>query len=244
MQIMTNAIMLLKALTIAFIPVLMIQGIRVKNNILHLNEPVGPRDGLSGSGKPLSILILGDSAAAGVGVIHQDDALLGQLIDALQAQYEITWKLHAKTGHRTSQVIKSLDDLVEQHFDIVLTSVGVNDVTKFMSANVWIKKQQKLYAELMKKFSPKLIIATGVPPMELFQALPNPLAWLFGQYAKRMNQQLKKMVVQTANMDWIEYDIEKYRALELDMAEDGFHPSKEIYTLWAEQVADKIRLKF
>lgn len=236
--------MFLRALTIAFIPILIIQGIRVRTNILHLDEPVGAREGQTGSGKPLSILILGDSAAAGVGVIHQDDALLGQLIYVLQTQYEITWKLHAKTGRSTLQVINSLNDLAEQRFDIVLTSVGVNDVTKLMSANVWIKKQQKLYEEVMKKFNPKLIIATGVPPMDLFPALPNPLAWLFGQYAERMNQQLKKMVLQTTNMDWIEYDIEKYQALELDMAEDGFHPSKEVYTLWAEQVANKIRLNF
>jgi lysophospholipase L1-like esterase len=28
------------------------------------------------------------------------------------------------------------------------------------------------------------------------------------------------------------------------MAADGFHPSKEIYALWAEQIAEKIRKMF
>lgn len=236
--------MLLKALTFSLIPVLIIQGHRIKKNTLHLAEPAGAREGESGSGKPLSILILGDSAAAGVGVGHQDDALLGQVVTALQDQYQITWALHAKTGHNTSQVIRSLNDFPEQHVDVVLTSVGVNDVTQFMSANVWIKKQQKLYNDILEKFSPKLVIAAGVPPMNLFPALPNPLAWLFGQYAKKMNQQLTKLVNQIPNMDWIEYDIELYQALNLEMAEDGFHPSKDVYTLWAEQVVEKIRLKF
>lgn len=236
--------MLLKTLTIALIPALIIQGKRVKKNTLRLDEPLGDRQGQGGKGKPLSILILGDSAAAGVGVEHQDDALLGQVINTLQDQYKITWNLHAKTGYSTSQVIYSLENLSQQHYDVVITSVGVNDVTKLMPAHIWIKKQEKLYAEIFKKFSPQLVIAAGVPPMNLFPALPNPLAWLFGQYAKNMNQQLKKLVDRNHSLDWIEYDIQKYQALNLEMAKDGFHPSKEVYRLWAEQIADKIRLNF
>lgn len=236
--------MLLKAITFALIPALIIQGNRIKKSTLRLDEPIGDRQGRNGLGNPLSILILGDSAAAGVGVSHQNDALLGKLVTALQDQYQVTWALHAKTGHSTSQVIRSLKDFPEQHFDVVLTSVGVNDVTKLMSANVWIKQQQKLYANISEKFNPQLVIATGVPPMHLFPALPNPLAWLLGQYAKKMNIQLEKMVAQKPNMDWIEYDIQTYQTLNLTMAKDGFHPSKDIYELWAEQVVEKIRLKF
>lgn len=31
-------------------------------------------------------------------------------------------------------------------------------------------------------------------------------------------------------MQWIEYDLKKYQSLNLEMAADGFHPSKEIYS--------------
>ena len=96
---------------------------------------------------------------------------------------------------------------------MVVTSVGVNDVTKLMPADVWIKKQEQFYGKIQQKFNPKLVIAAGVPPMNMFPALPNPLAWLFGQYAKHMNQQLEKFVNKQINMQWIEYDIEKYRAM-------------------------------
>lgn len=89
-----------------------------------------------------------------------------------------------------------------------------------------------------------MVIAAGVPPMNLFPALTNPLRWLFGQYAKKMNQQLAKMVAKSSNMDWLEYNIKQYQALNLEMAEDGFHPSKAVYQLWAKQVADKILQKF
>ncbi|MGE8537977.1 MAG: SGNH/GDSL hydrolase family protein [Acinetobacter sp.] len=236
--------MLLKAATIALIPALVIQGNRVKKNTLKLPEPQGKRQGRTGKGKKLSLLILGDSAAAGVGVEHQDDALLGAILHELKNDFEIDWKLQAKTGDTSSKVIRALDQMEVQHYDVIITSVGVNDVTKLMPADVWIQKQKKLYAMIQQKFSPELIIAAGVPPMNMFPALPNPLAWLFGQYAKKMNQQLARFVEDQANMQWIEYNIEKYRAMNLQMAADGFHPSKEVYTLWGQEVASKIRQKF
>src|SRR5690606_10937431 len=236
--------MLLKAATIALIPALVIQGNRVKKNTLKLPEPQGKRQGRTGIGKKLSLLILGDSAAAGVGVEHQDDALLGAILHELKNDFEIDWKLQAKTGDTSSKVIHALDQIEVQHYDVIVTSVGVNDVTKLIPVEVWIQKQEQLYSKIQQKFSLKLIIAPGVPPMNMFPALPNPLAWLFGQYAKQMNQQLENFVNQQVNMQWIEYDIEKYRAMNLQMAADGFHPSKEVYTLWGQEVAGKIRKTF
>ena len=236
--------MFLKISTIALIPSLIIQGHAVKKNILRLPEPEGNRQGIIGTGKALSILILGDSAAAGVGVQIQEDALLGAVLNQLKDQYKISYMLEAKTGHSTGQVIKTAKMMSAQHFDVVITSVGVNDITKLTPPKNWIKKQQQLYAEINQKFTPELIIASGVPPMNMFQALPNPLAWLFGQYAKAMNETLDKFVQQHANMQWIEYDLEQFKLLNLEMAADGFHPSKEIYTLWGQQMADKIRQMF
>lgn len=42
-------------------------------------------------------------------------------------------------------------------------------------------------------------------------------------------------------MDWIEYDIAQYQQMQLEMAEDGFHPSKEIYQIWGKEVTLKIK---
>lgn len=233
--------MLLKAATIALIPALVIQGRRVKKNTPRLPEPEGLREGQTGTGKPVSILIVGDSAAAGVGVDTQQDALLGSVIDALKMDYAIDWKLHAKSGDGTGRIIKNIQSLQNRHYDVVLTSVGVNDVTKLMPTKVWMKKQHDLYRLIQQKFSPELVIAAGVPPMQMFPALPNPLSWLFGQYAKQMNAELAKLVKARANMQWIEYDMQKYQTLNLDMAVDGFHPSKEIYQIWGQTAAEMIR---
>ena len=236
--------MWLRTATLALIPALVIQGSRVKKNTIRLPEAEGAREGITGQGQTLSLLILGDSAAAGVGVAHQNDALLGAVISALQHQYQVDWRLEAQSGDTTSQVIQKTKKLVNQKYDVVVTSVGVNDVTRLMSAQTWIKQQQHFYQLIQAKFQPELIIATGVPPMHLFPALPNPLSWLFGQYAKQMNLQLEKMIVQQEDMQWIEYDIQKYQSMDLEMAKDGFHPSKEIYQIWGKDVADRILERF
>ncbi|AVH48583.1 MULTISPECIES: SGNH/GDSL hydrolase family protein [Acinetobacter] len=236
--------MWLRAATLALFPALLIQGNRVKKNTIRLPEAEGEREGITGQGQTLSLLILGDSAAAGVGVAHQNDALLGAVVSALQHQYQVHWRLQAQSGDTTSQLIKKIKKMVNQKYDVVVTSVGVNDVTRLMSARTWIKQQQQFYQLIQAKFQPELIIATGVPPMHLFPALPNPLSWLFGQYAKQMNLQLKKMIAQQKDMQWIEYDIQKYQSMNLEMAKDGFHPSKEIYQIWGKEVAEMILERF
>jgi len=232
--------MWLRTATLALFPALLIQGNRVKKNTIRLPEAEGARDGITGQGQTLTLLILGDSAAAGVGVAHQNDALLGAVVSALQHQYQVHWRLEAQSGDTTSQVIQKTQKMVNQKYDVVVTSVGVNDVTRLMSARTWIKQQQQFYQLIQAKFQPELIIATGVPPMHLFPALPNPLSWLFGQYAKQMNFQLEKMIAKQKDMQWIEYDIQKYQSMNLEMAKDGFHPSKEIYQIWGKEVADRI----
>ena len=236
--------MWLRTATLALFPALLIQGNRVKKNTIRLSEAEGARDGITGQGQTLSLLILGDSAAAGVGVAHQNDALLGAVVSALQHQYQVHWRLEAQSGDTTSQVIQKTQKMVNQKYDVVVTSVGVNDVTRLMSARTWIKQQQQFYQLIQAKFQPELIIATGVPPMHLFPALPNPLSWLFGQYAKQMNLQLEKIVSEQKDMQWIEYDIQKYHSMNLEMAKDGFHPSKEIYQIWGKEVADRILERF
>lgn len=234
----------LKLASIALLPLLVLQGQRVKRNTLRLAEPEGARQGCIGQGRPLSILIVGDSAAAGVGVEQQDQALLGQLLACLQDHYQVTYQLHAKTGRTTAQLIRAVQALSIQKVDVVITSVGVNDVTRLMPVSLWMQQQKRLYAVIQNKFNPQLILAASVPPMHLFPALPQPMAWLLGEYAKQMNQQLQAYVHSQSKMLYLDYDLEQYQAMNLTMAKDGFHPSQEIYAFWARAMAEKIQMQF
>ena len=236
--------MLLKISTIVLVPALILQGYRVKKNTPRLAEPQGLRKGVIGQGKALSILILGDSAAAGVGVEDQREALLGCLLDELTSNFEVTYQLEAKTGDSTLEILQRTKQLDNQQFDVVITSVGVNDVTKLISPQKWIQQQKGLYTEIEAKFLPKMILVTGVPPMNLFPALPNPLGWLFGQYSSAMNQKLAQFIENKINYQLIRFDLAHFKTLNLQMARDGFHPSQEIYQIWAKQISQCIFKKF
>jgi len=221
--------MWLKITTFALLPIVAIQGIKVRKNTPRLPEASGERDGVIGSGKPLSLLILGDSAA---------------IITELGNEFTLTWKLQAQTGNTTQQVIQAAKQISDQQYDIVITSTGVNDVTKFTSARSWLKQQKQLFADIQNRFKPKLIIVSGVPPMQHFPALPYPLAWLFGKYAAQMNQVLQQWLMPQDKFKFIKYDIKEFQALNLPMASDGFHPSKEIYAIWGQKVAFLVRETF
>ncbi|WP_151749340.1 SGNH/GDSL hydrolase family protein [Acinetobacter seifertii] len=236
--------MWLKLSTLLLLPVLFVQGSKVRKNTPRLLEPKGEREGSIGQGKPLSLLILGDSAAAGVGVETQNDALSGAIIQELQNEFFLQWKLHAKTGDTTRQVFHALQHLEERKYDVIVTSIGVNDVTELTSAKSWIQQQKQLFEHIQKRFQPKLIIVSGVPPMQHFPALPNPLAWLFGQYAEQMNQKLQQWLAPQSQFKFLQYDIETFQAMNLSMASDGFHPSKEVYEIWGRQIAALVRQSF
>ena len=232
--------MWLKITTFALLPIIAIQGIKVRKNTPRLPEASGDREGVVGSGKPLSLLIIGDSAAAGVGVATQKDALSGAIITELYSEFTLTWKLQAQTGDTTQQVIQAAKQISDQQYDIVVTSIGVNDVTKFTSAKSWLKQQKQLFIDIQNRFNPKLIIVSGVPPMQHFPAL----AWLFGKYAAQMNQVLQQWLMPQDKFKFIQYDIKEFQALNLPMASDGFHPSREIYAIWGQKVAFLVRETF
>ena len=68
---------------LALSPLLLAQGVYVRRVTPRLPEAPGSRSGVAGGGPSLKLLILGDSAAAGVGAASQDEALAGQLAVAL-----------------------------------------------------------------------------------------------------------------------------------------------------------------
>ncbi|WP_197481503.1 SGNH/GDSL hydrolase family protein, partial [Oleiphilus sp. HI0086] len=152
-------------LTLALSPILVPQGIYTKKVTPKLPEPEGSREGILGNGEPLRILILGDSAAAGVGVDSQNDALLGQLVSKLSQYRAIEWRLLAETGLKTSEMLERLHALEAFKTDVVITSLGVNDITGGTRLKHWLEQQRELKLLLQDKFQARHIFLSSVPPM-------------------------------------------------------------------------------
>jgi len=223
-------------------PVLIFQGKYVRKNTLRLPEASGQRKGIQGSGETkIRILILGDSAAAGVGIDRQANALSGQILICFGHGYKIEWELIAKTGSTTAMTLDYLESLPPNVFDVVITSLGVNDVKAGIARDLWMGQQKKLIDLLREKFQVKRFLISAVPPMELFPALPWPLKSYLGLCAGRMNGALRNWLKDQADSELLEFNLPFDKVL---MAEDGFHPGQRLHTIWGREISQRIKLHF
>lgn len=253
-------------------PLLLIQGRLVRKNIPILAEATGGRSGRLGEGRPLSVLVVGDSAAAGVGVETQEDALSGCLTRILAQKYCVDWSLVAKSGNTTEDLIETLqgrpfqadslsvdsseasflDDYSPQDknidgnslndnggpdIDVVLVSLGVNDLLSPIRESHWIAQQVRLITLLKSKFAAKHILMTAVPPMHCFPALPQPLRWFLGLRASEFNRKLVSLIELESECELV---IIPLMPIASDMASDGFHPGADVYRLWGGTAAKAI----
>lgn len=215
-------------------PILLPQGLHVRRVTPRLPEPPGPRAGRAGEGAPLRLLVAGDSAAAGVGAASQDEALAGRLVAELSARRALEWRLEARTGYTTADALDHLATLPADRFDVVVLSLGVNDVTRGTGRARWLARQAALADLLRARFAPRALLFTALPPMHLFPALPQPLRWYLGARARDFNAVLAEWIPRQPGCHLVTPDFRQDLA---DIASDGFHPGPAAYTAWATRVA-------
>lgn len=226
-------------ISVLLIPILLLQGIWARFNTVKLPEALGERTGHCGNGDSISLLIVGDSAAAGVGANLQQEALVGQLSSTLAIKKQIQWKLVAKSGLTSTDIVKELELLPAQKFDLILVSVGVNDVTHFTKQAHWVNNIHAIVTLLNSKFGADDVILSSIPPMHLFTALPQPLRWWLGMRAKKLNT---LMATAVENSNKCSVLTVKLPFSPEYLAKDGFHPSTKAYKVWADQAAEMFTL--
>jgi len=220
--------------------VLLIQGLWVRWKTPRLPEPVTSKQGLVGAGPELSLLLIGDSSAAGVGAETAEASLLGQLINLLSQDHRLRYHMLAETGKTTAQTIDDIKALPAQKFDVVISALGVNDVTSQVSIKTWCEQQLDLIQLLKQKFTPQQIIMSGLPPVRDFPALPWPLNSYMGTYADQLDRAL--LAITEADSTVTFHSLRNYPDEAL-CASDGFHPGPEVYRLWAMYLVDIISTK-
>lgn len=218
-------------------PWMLFKGLRIKRKALILPEAAGPREGCSGKGSDLRVLIVGDSSGAGVGVADQKDALSGQLVAALEKTHRVGWKLVAKTGATTKSATVLLGSEPSTAYDVAVLALGVNDVAQLLFVSRWRARQSQLRNQLRARFKVRKIFVTAVPPLQHFPVLPSLLQWVLGAHAARMNDALQEDIVNDADTHLVTIDLPFTPDA---MASDGFHPSARTYALWGQIMADEI----
>ena len=234
---------------LALWPALLVQGRRVRASALRLPEAIGERHGVVGDGPVrLRVLIVGDSSAAGVGVETQAEALSGQLAQALaeRSGAAVGWQLVAQSGHTTREACDALREARLAPADLLVTAVGVNDVTGQTRPSRFLRTLDELHAVAVARAGISHAWHCGLPPMGRFPLLPQPLRWVLGRDAAALDHALARHLA--GQPQRLHLPLPAPPATEAGdggiapgwIAADGFHPGPLGYRQWGRQVAHAI----
>ena len=221
-------------------PFVLPQAIRLRQNAPRFPGAGGPKEGSAGAGAPLKLLAVGDSIIAGVGATRLSRALVGQTAAQLADRLEcrIDWTARGSIGADSNKVLHRLvPRLPGSDADIIILSVGVNDVTGLTPVARWKRNMGHLLAALHHHSPGAIIAVAGVPPLKGFPLLPQPLRALFGLRGKTFDNAARKMVSRYPRAVYVPLDFDptpdKFSA-------DGYHPSEASYKMFGRIMADRI----
>jgi lysophospholipase L1-like esterase len=178
---------------------------------------------------------LGDSVTAGDGLRGPDETVTTRLAERLDA----SWVVRARSGLTSRGIARLLDNQVASDdvaaADVVVVSVGVNDLMRLKPLAWWRRDLGALLARITSLTSGQVVLL-GMPPVRTFPRLPRVLAVPLGARAARM--------------DRVGVDVAcRYGVLHLPLpprllepagafADDGFHPSAQSHDVLARLVAE------
>jgi lysophospholipase L1-like esterase len=228
-------------IALPMLPFLIAQGRHTRRITPRLPEATGPCSGVVGNthgAPPISLLTVGESPVAGVGVATHEEGISGQFAQALSAcsKRPVAWRACGKNGVTVREAIEQVLPMIpQQPVDIALVAFGVNDTTAFHSVARWRADLHDLLAALELRCAPRLVLLSGVPLLAHFPALPQPLRWVMGLKAQALDATARELATALPHT--------RYVPLALDptdpgmMARDGYHPSAQGCTAWAQLLA-------
>jgi len=221
------------------LPLSALQGLWLRRTAIRLPEAMGDRTGVCGQGSKIQLLAIGDSIIAGVGTVTMERSLPVHFAQALAQSRNccVRWQVEANNGADIRQLRQRLGMLESgQKADVILVSIGVNDVTGLSSCRHWRYQLNALIADLKEKWPKAGVLFTGLPPMERFPLLPQPLRFTLGIRASDLDLIASEIISSQEKMLHIPTDT---KPQEQEFCEDGFHPSAEICQSWAKELAQR-----
>ena len=221
----------------AMLPVYAWQGSQVRGRTHRMPPPLSNgRLDLSGTGKPVRLLVIGDSSAAGVGVETIEQSFAGYLPRFLN---EFSGRpVQTRIVGLNSATSANIRDYAVPHieadaFDYVALNIGTNDAKNFHRGNQFCRNFGTLLYVLKTRFPSAEIVWSGVLDLETVPALPSPLNRILGIRSRIIDRNgrllCRERGVLAPEPEW--------RPVPENFSADGFHASEAGYREWAENLA-------
>ena len=220
-----------------YAPLLLLQGawVRLRTSRLPASRK---RCGTAGAGPQERTLVgIGDSIVAGVGVQEAEQGLVAQLAAVLagRARLRVRWRAIGQPGADSRMLLEMIEAAAtELDADLVLISCGVNDAARGSEPAAFRRRLQRAVELIAASARHPPTVFAGIPPLECFPALPWPLSRLLGERARRLREQ----AIALTGYRGLKVVIFPDRLAAADFARDGFHPGPVACANWAGWIAN------
>lgn len=214
-----------------------------------IGKPTGrpPRaDGLHGVGRPgdpISLAMLGDSTAAGLGVDHAHQTpgvmLAAALTEAAQRPVHLTTV--AAVGGRSSDLDAQVERALAGDPDVAVIMIGANDVTHRIRPATAVRHLDEAVRRLRER-GVEVIVCT-CPDLGTVEPVPQPLRLIARHWSRQLAAAQTIVVVEAGGRTVSLGDLlgPEFAASPREMfGPDGFHPSAAGYARAAAAVLPSV----
>lgn len=221
-------------------------GIKLDERDAHLMDglfdgPIaGPASG--SSAKPVEIVWLGDSTAAGVGTSNEEGGMARQVARRLGRPVQV--HNYSVSGARIAdvrdqQLPKVLAD--NQHPDLVLMSIGANDATHLTSTGSYTEAYEAVIGAVPAGAD---LVVLGVPDLGSTTRLAQPLRAISSVRADQLGA-VSRALAYRHDLAYVNIGAQTGPAFRADptrlLASDGYHASDAGYAVWTEAIVPVVQ---
>ncbi len=184
--------------------------------------------------RPLHLLVIGDSTAAGVGVDHADLGLGGRLAEALATRTgrPVHWRSAGRNGATARDLVRQyLKPALAEPVDLVFLTVGANDALALRSARAFRRDIRHIIERTFAAHPDAALLMSSLPAFFRFQLLPDPLRRSLYRHSQALEREARQLVG-AAPRAHMSPPPPPYT--DGFFATDEFHPSAIGYKDWAD----------
>jgi lysophospholipase L1-like esterase len=222
----------------ATLPVWGPSGCRLRTTAPRFSAAPGQRAGAWGSGAPVSTWLgFGDSIVDGVGLAAPHETMPAQAAKATANSLEcpVAWRTVGRSGADAASCVEGLlPTLDATRYDVIVVSVGVNDVTGLRRTSAWRSSVRELSDGLLRHSPGATVVFAGLPPLSTFPLLTPALQRALGARAEHFDAELRAHCALNDATVFVPTEFEADPSL---FGEDGYHPNASTQRIWGERVS-------
>jgi lysophospholipase L1-like esterase len=218
-------------------PVYVWQGVGVRLRTERMVPAQGPvLHAIPGKQPAISLLVLGDSSAASVGIGKTEDGLAAQLsqLIAEQTGRSVRWRAAGFSSATANQIRDYvIPNLAAEPWTHIVISIGTNDTKNFHSVPRFKKDFGGLLYALRAKWPEARVVWSPVVDLKRVPALPRALGSILEVRAGAVNRMGERLCNERGAVAAGRLPILDPQA---GFSSDGFHASEAGYRAWAEHM--------